>query len=140
MTNNARAWFTGPADAPVLNFDIPSGPRGAKGDPGDQTPSTVQDWTGTVVLRQFPHTYVATLKGAVTLTIQPLPQGSGSATVTLVLTQDTTGGRILTWPSDILWPEGVKVQPSTAAGSTSVIHLLWTGTTWLGLNGGKNFA
>lgn len=36
MTNNARAWLTGTPENPVINLDLPSGPRGAKGDKGDK--------------------------------------------------------------------------------------------------------
>lgn len=33
-----RAWFTGTAEEPILNLDLPSGPRGERGPEGPQGP------------------------------------------------------------------------------------------------------
>jgi hypothetical protein len=63
-----------------------------------------------------------------------------SGTVTLVLTQDATGGRTITWPVGVKWTDGIPQQPATGANTVSVFHLLWTGTQWLGMLGGKSFA
>jgi hypothetical protein len=72
--------------------------------------------------------------------VLPTPGATKSGTITLVLTQDATGSRTITWPAGVKWPDGIAQQPAAAANSTSVIHLLWTGTMWLGLLGGKSFA
>jgi hypothetical protein len=74
------------------------------------------------------------------MTLPTSPIGLQSGTITLVLTQDATGGRTITWPASVKWPEGIAQQPAAAANSVSIINLLWTGTTWLGLVGGKSFA
>jgi hypothetical protein len=116
--------------------------KGLKGDPGDMTPATAQtSVTGAVGLLaiDFPSTRLWTLTGNVTLTL-PTPAASHSATITLILTQDATGGRTITWPAAVKWPDGIAQQPAAGANTISAIHLLWTGTQWLGLVGGKSFA
>jgi hypothetical protein len=116
--------------------------QGPQGNPGDMVPvagpGTV---TGAVALAlsAFPSTRIWTMTGNVTLTL-PTPDATRSGTITLVLKQDATGNRTMTWPAGIKWTDGIAQQPAVAANSTSVIHLLWTGTEWLGLLGGKSFA
>lgn len=115
--------------------------QGPQGEPGDLVGVTSGAWSGAVVLRNYPQTYLATLTGNVTsLTLPTSPIGLESGTLTLVLTQDATGGRTIAWPAGVLWPEGIKPQPTSGANSISVFNLLWTGTQWLGLVGGKTFA
>jgi hypothetical protein len=74
------------------------------------------------------------------MTLPTSPVSLQSGTITLVLQQDATGNRTITWPVGVKWPDGIVQQPAAAANSISVIHLLWTGTQWLGLVGGKSFA
>lgn len=137
----AKVWNSGTTEAPVFNFELPSGARGAKGEPGDLLGSVVQDWTGAVTLQDYPQTYHATLKGNVTaITLPPVPVTRTSGTVTIIATQDATGGRTIVWPAAVLWPEGVKPQPSQGAATISMFHLIWSGTQWLGVCGGKSFA
>lgn len=116
--------------------------QGPQGEPGDLVGVTSgASWTGAVALTAYPQTYLATLTGNVTaLTLPTNVISAQSGTVTLVLTQDATGGRIITWPASIKWPEGLVQQPATAANSASVFHLMWTGTQWYGMLGGKSFA
>jgi len=117
---------------------IVQGPQGA---PGDLVGVTSGTWAGAVVVDKYPQTYISTLTDSVTAMALPTsPIGLQSGTVTLVLTQDATGGRTITWPSSVKWPEGLSQQPWAAANSTTVFHLMWTGTSWFGLMGGKNFA
>lgn len=115
---------------------------GATGSPGDMaTVVNTGNVTGAVTLlsTDLPTTRLWTLTGNVTLTL-PTPGATRSGTITLVMTQDGTGSRTITWPAAVKWPEGISQQPSTTAGSITVFHLLWTGTAWLGLLGGKSFA
>lgn len=144
---------------PAFSFHVPSGSvqdltelvklpassgtplaRGPQGDAGDQVPVTTAQWEGTVGLLEYPQTYLATLKANTTLVLPPNPLATKSGTITLVLTQDSTGGRTITWPPNVLWPEGIKPQPTLGAGTISVFHLLWSGAQWLGLVGGRAFA
>lgn len=116
--------------------------QGPRGEPGDLVMVTSgNNWTGAVTLNDYPQTYLATLTGNVTaLNLPTSPIALQSGTITLVLTQDATGGRTITWPAGVKWPDGIAQQPATAANSISVFNLLWTGTTWIGLLGGKSFA
>ena len=119
------------------------GPQGAV---GDMTPvAGPANVTGTVNLTEamLPSTRIWTMTGNVTITLPtPVATPVRSGTITLVLIQDATGNRTVTWPSSatLKWPDGIAQQPATAAASVSVIHLLWTGSQWLGLLGGKSFA
>jgi hypothetical protein len=55
----------------------------------------------------------------------------------LVLTQDATGGRTVTWPSNILWPEGGEPELSAAGNSVDVLSFVCVdGTNWLGFPAG----
>jgi hypothetical protein len=118
---------------------IVQGPRGMAGDmvavfgPADRTGAVVMDTT------YLPSTRLWNLTGNVTLTL-PTPDPLISGTITLVLTQDAIGGRTITWPTSVKWPDGIAQQPAGGPSTTSVIHLLWTGAQWLGLLGGKSFA
>lgn len=119
------------------------GPQGAVGDMVLVTGPA--NTTGSVSLPEsaLPSTRIWTLTGNVTLTLPtPVATPTRSGTITLVLIQDATGNRTITWPSSttLKWPDGIVQQPAAAANSVSVIHLLWTGTQWLGLVGGKSFA
>jgi hypothetical protein len=116
--------------------------QGPRGEPGDLVMVTsAGNWTGAVTLSNYPQTYQATLTGNVTsLTLPTSVLSVQSGTITLVLTQDATGGRTITWPAGVKWPDGIAQQPASAANSISVIHLMWTGTAWFGMVGGKSFA
>lgn len=115
--------------------------QGPQGEPGDLVGVTSGSWAGAVVLDQYPQTYLSTLTGNVTSMALPTsPIGLQSGTVTLVLTQDATGGRTITWPASVKWSEGLSQQPAPGANTISVFNLLWTGTSWLALTGGRSFA
>ena len=94
-------------------------------------------WTGTVDLTTTALTPVllrATLTGNVTITL-PTPPSNRAYTVTLVLVQDATGGRSITLPG-VKWSYGVPAVLSTAPGTVDILHLLWTGTAWVGMIAG----
>jgi hypothetical protein len=116
--------------------------QGPTGPPGDLVMVTSGPaWTGAMVLNDYPRTYLGTLTGNVTsLTLPTSVLSQQSGTITLVLTQDSTGGRTIAWPAGVKWPDGIAQQPAAAANSMSVFNLLWTGTTWIGMLGGKSFA
>lgn len=75
-----------------------------------------------------------TLTGAVTLTFaNPVPAGQAQSFV-LILRQDATGGRAVTWPASVDWPAAIP--PSISTGANKVDILVFTtidgGVTWLG--------
>lgn len=65
--------------------------------------------------------------------------GTAEAVVDLVLTQDATGGRTVTWPGSISWRNGVTPSMPTTAGATLLATLVSFdgGTTWFGDAGGN---
>lgn len=68
---------------------------------------------------------------------------SGQATVLeLVLTQDATGSRTVTWPASVKW--GSAVVPSLSTAAAAVDRVVLTsyngGTTWYGDLVGRNYA
>lgn len=117
------------------------GPQGAVGDMVSVAGPAPVSGTVNISEAMLPSTRLWQLAGNLTLTIPtPVLTPSRSGTITLVLQQDATGNRTVTWPAAVKWPDAIVQQPATAANSISVFHLLWTGREWLGLVGGKSFA
>ena len=77
-----------------------------------------------------------TLTGNCVLTF-PAPSGGGQ--FTLLLKQDATGSRTVTWPSNVRWAGGTAPTLTATAGQTDVVAFLSDGTYWLGFVGGLNF-
>lgn len=76
-----------------------------------------------------------TLTGNCVLTF-PTPAAGGQ--FTLLLKQDATGSRTVTWPSTVRWAGAAPTLTATA-GRTDVVAFLSDGTYWLGFVGGLNF-
>jgi hypothetical protein len=115
--------------------------QGPQGEPGDLVGVTSGTWGGAVVLDKYPQTYLSTLTASVSsMTLPTSPIGLQSGTITLVLTQDATGGRTITWPASVKWPEAMPQQPALGPNTVSIFNLLWTGTGWVGMLGGRSFA
>lgn len=68
-----------------------------------------------------------------TLTL-PTVASSAATELELLLKQDTTGSRLVTWPAAIRWPSNNTAPTlATGAGSVDVVKLVTLdGTTWLG--------
>ena len=77
-----------------------------------------------------------TLTGNCVLTY-PTPAGGGQ--FTLLLKQDATGSRTVTWPSTVRWAGGTAPTITATVGRTDVVAFLSDGTYWLGFVGGLNF-
>lgn len=69
-----------------------------------------------------------TLAGACALTITGLTAGG---TYNLIVKQDATGSRIITWPT-IKWSAGAAPVLSTAANAMDIVSLIYDGTTLFG--------
>jgi len=52
----------------------------------------------------------------------------------LVLVQDATGGRTVTWPASVKWPGGTAPTLSTAANSIDIISFYYDGTNYYGVD------
>lgn len=76
-----------------------------------------------------------TLTGNCVLTF-PTPAAGGQ--FTLLLKQDATGSRTVTWPSTVRWAGGTAPTLTATAGRTDVVTFLSDGTYWLGFVGGLN--
>ena len=70
----------------------------------------------------------------------PTTGRAGSAT--LILRQDATGGRTVTWPTSILWAGGTAPLVTSAANAVDIYGFITRngGTTWYGFPAGKGFA
>lgn len=127
-------------DGTTLNVGSVRGAKGDKGDTGDTTSTTNIAWsvTGTVPA-SGPLTMSVALDGSTSLSLADGVSGK-SYTVTLVIKQSGSGGRVVTWPATIKWPAGVKPVLSSAGAAIDVIHLFWSGGGWYGFLGGQAFA
>lgn len=51
----------------------------------------------------------------------------------LVVTQDATGSRTLTWPGGVKWASGAAPTLSTGNGDIDIIGLIYVNSTWYGV-------
>lgn len=71
------------------------------------------------------------------------PSATGKAcSFTLILKQDATGGRTISWPSAVKWGGGVAPTLTTTANAVNILTFITidAGTTWYGMLGGAGFA
>ena len=75
-----------------------------------------------------------TLDGDTAFTFSNPPASGVQGSFTLILTQDETGNRIVTWPSAVVWPGGTEPTLSTLGESTDILTFstIDGGTTWFG--------
>lgn len=70
-----------------------------------------------------------TLTAGVTFTFS---NGIAGARYALILTQDTTGSRLVTWPASVKWPGGTAPTLTTTGDKKDAITFLYDGTNYLG--------
>jgi hypothetical protein len=92
--------------------------------------------TGTAYTIGARSLYDLTLTGNCTFTF---PTATAGRQFTLVLNQDATGSRTVTWPSSVRWPGGTAPTITATASKTDVFSFLAVGTYWLGFVGGQVF-
>jgi len=70
----------------------------------------------------------------------PAPGRAGSCSI--ILRQDSTGGRTLAWPGAVKWAGGAPPSLTSAADAIDVYALITRdgGETWLGFPGGQDFS
>ncbi|MBX4188352.1 MAG: LamG domain-containing protein, partial [Candidatus Doudnabacteria bacterium] len=61
-----------------------------------------------------------------------LSNGQAGGDYKLILKQDATGGRTVTWPASIKWPGGTTPTLSTASNGTAMVSFVYDGTNYLG--------
>lgn len=83
---------------------------------------------------------MVTLTANATLTLSGSTNGV-ACSLSLYLKQDGTGGRTITWPAAVKWPNGVA--PSLSSGANKidlvVLETLDGGTTWFGALAGADY-
>lgn len=86
--------------------------------------------------------FEVTLTEATTLTFSNPPAAGKAGSLTLILKQDATGGRAVTWPAAVKWAGGAAPTLSTDANAVDVLILITTdaGATWYGMLAGAAFA
>jgi hypothetical protein len=95
-------------------------------DNGSQSGAYAVDWNNGQHQR-------ITLTGNPTLSFTALDQG-GAAKLTLVVIQDGTGGRQITWPGSVLWPNGVTQSLANDPNAISIFSFYWDGTSYYGVS------
>lgn len=144
----ASANMTGAAGAQQLNLGLPRGTQGiqgiqgVQGDKGDKGDiGDVTDATGFTTVNgtraidaSKPWTYRYAVNGALTFT---LVAGVSAKSYTITIIISMSSAQTVSWPSAVLWPEGIK--PVLSAGRHAV-NLLWDGNTWEGAIVGMNYA
>lgn len=144
--SSATVTNSGTNTAAVLDFQIPQGQTGNIGTPGSTvqqpllvgeteqqvtnatsgTAATLNQANGTVQL--------LTLTGNCALTLSPTAGGSAStASMTIILTQDATGSRTVTWPTGTIFTAGSAPTLSTTAGQSDIFvaFLLAGSSNWV---------
>lgn len=90
----------------------------------------------------LPNVGVATIH-RITLTANctlTFPAAAAGKSFTVVLVQDATGSRTVTWPGTVLWPSGTAPTLTTTAAKRDVISFMCAdGANWLGFVAGQNF-
>lgn len=126
---------TGPAGATGAGVTGATGPGGATGPTGAETYSNHGN-TGATENVDFS---VATVHRLVldancTVAFTNPPSSGTPGWVTLILVQDATGSRTVTWPGSVVWIGGVAPVLQTAGGSVDVITFTTVdgGTTYFG--------
>lgn len=99
-----------------------------------ETPVTANTGTGYTVTDRSMHDL--TLTGNCTFTF---PTNTTGKQFTLLLKQDGTGSRTVTWPSSVRWAAGTAPTITATASKTDVISFIADGTYWLGFVGGQNY-
>jgi hypothetical protein len=124
----------------------PEGPQGTPGTPGVDGVSpnlnninvyglTVNAVSGATLAIDLSvsRVFSSTLTAATTVSAPTNVPTERHVQFSVVLTQDSTGSRVATWPASFKWPSGSAGVLSTAANSVDVLHGITIngGTTWL---------
>lgn len=85
---------------------------------------------------------VTLTENVTTLNLNNPPASGKAGSITLILKQDATGSRTVTWPASVKWAGGSAPTLSTDASATDVLTFVTTdaGTTWYGFLAGKGMA
>ena len=79
---------------------------------------------------------ILTLTGNCTFTFPTATAGKG---FTMLLKQDGTGSRTVTWPSSVKWPASTAPTITSTASKGDKFVFIGDGTYWWGSNAGQNY-
>ena len=79
---------------------------------------------------------ILTLTGNCTFTFPTVVSGKG---FTLLLLQDATGSRTVTWPSSVKWPASTAPTITATASKMDKYVFVANGSYWIGSNAGQNY-
>lgn len=99
-----------------------------------ETPAVANTGTAYTITDRSLHDL--TLTGNCTFTFPALTAGKQ---FTILLKQDGTGSRTVTWPSSVRWAGGTAPTITATATKTDVLSFIADGTYWLGFVGGQNY-
>ena len=115
--------------SPQAVFDLAGDYREGVVTANTGTAYTISLATGTV--------QILTLTGNCTFTFPTLTAGES---FTLLLRQDGTGSRTVTWPAAVRWPGGTAPTITSTASRTDKYVFTCDGTRWYGSNAGQNYS
>jgi hypothetical protein len=139
----------------ILGFIAPILDKDAPGTLGTSTPSTVySNYLRMSGEASFVLQVHSSITGAETINWQngnkhKMTFGAGNATLSftaphnsagliLIIIQDGTGGRTITWPGTVKWPGGTAPTLSTGANAIDVIGFIYEGSYYLGQYGNNS--
>ena len=79
---------------------------------------------------------ILTLTGNCTFTF---PTATAGRSFILILKQDGTGSRTVTWPAAVKWPAGTAPTITSTASKADKYIFTADGTNWIGSNAGQNY-
>lgn len=79
---------------------------------------------------------ILTLTGNCTFTFPTVVSGKG---FTLLLLQDATGSRTVTWPASVKWPGSTAPTITATASKMDKYVFVANGSYWIGSNAGQNY-
>lgn len=106
---------------------------------GDYSEGVVTANTGTAYTIALTNgtVQVLTLTGNCTFTF---PTATAGQSFILLLRQDGTGSRTVTWPASVRWPGGTAPTITSTASRTDKYVFTADGSVWLGSNAGQNYS
>lgn len=79
---------------------------------------------------------ILTLTGNCTFTF---PTATAGRSFIVLLRQDATGSRTVTWPAALKWPAGTAPTITATASKQDIFSFIADGTNWYGATGGQNY-
>jgi hypothetical protein len=114
--------------SPAAKFDLGGDYRELVNTANSSTAYTINLTSGTI--------QIITLTGNCTFTF---PTATAGKSFMLLLKQDATGSRTVTWPATVKWPGNTAPTITSTASKLDKYVFTADGTNWYGSNGGQNY-